>query len=139
MYKTFTSDDTYISVYLQAFTAGIYTAYCLPTMSQAQWSTVPKCTVMKATQALKDNLVDTEKEREYELDFFLSLHCLLTHAGWHRVTSLLEFDDDCRNLGRYYCRRRTIWPECSSFAQKKGCQLDNTDTGRKRFVKLQHD
>lgn len=56
-----------------------------------------------------------------------------------RVTQSLEFDHDCRNLGRCYCRRRAIWFECGSFAQKEGCRLENTDTGRKRFVKLQHD
>ncbi|KAG7216657.1 hypothetical protein INR49_023369, partial [Caranx melampygus] len=78
---------------------------------------------MKASQALRDNLVDTEKEREYKLDFSLSLHCLPAHVSWHRVTSLLEFDDDCRNLGCYYCRCRTIWPECSSFAQKRDANL----------------
>lgn len=58
--------------YLQALLLE-FTPYSLPTVSQAQWLTVPKCTVMKATQALKDNLVDTEKEREYELLSVLAL------------------------------------------------------------------
>lgn len=63
-----------------AFIAGIDTANSLPSRSQAQLFTVPKCTVMKAAHALQDNLIDTEKEREYKLEFCLWLHCLPAHA-----------------------------------------------------------
>lgn len=56
---------------LLAFIAGIYTTDSLPSRSQAQLFTVPKCTFMKAAQNLQDNLIDTRKNREYELDFCL--------------------------------------------------------------------
>lgn len=71
----------------------------------------------------------TEKWREYKSDF--CSNTVLQHT--------LKFKHDCRHLGRYYCWRWTVWTECSLFAEEKGCQTENTGTGRKRFVKVYHD